>query len=207
MEKALGKSIPADVRCKIKSLVERYYIKYSFEETAPFKDDVLSRISAIRRATIKLRQTLQIDKTDGADGAARAALAKLATVMRHRQVVPSLKSDLLPRLIAGIDLAEQNVRTTTSFVDGEAWREFAISVKEAFKSSGLPCGASHDGGAAGNGSPFVRFFAELQRSFPEEKYRRHYNGSPATLAKEINRAGELGRTPSSTPQAVSGRAG
>lgn len=87
----------------------------------------------------------------------------------------------------GAELAERNVQAAASIPDGEAWQQMAWDMKSLFESCGLPFGASHEGNA-GEVSPFVRFFIQLQNSFPDEIPGRHYNGSPATLAKEINRA-------------------
>ena len=71
------------------------------------------------------------------------------------------------------------------FVEGSSWNNLTYELGELFAARGLPVGLGKfdDPGRA---SPFVSFFRELQRTFPEQ-YQRH-GSTNAGLTEAVTKA-------------------
>jgi hypothetical protein len=203
MEAALGQAIPDGVRNSVVTIVQSYFEWQRFEHNAPYLDDVLKRISAIKKAAEHFQQALRGPENTAEWDTNQVVRSQIGQSCEIQGVAPGLGQiesieSALSCLIWATGAAKTHFseRAEGGFSEGQAWQKMARSLKGLMREHSLPFGASQDSSKSKNsaGSPFVQFMQALQNSFPHD-LRRHHGISPFALAKEINRAEKLGRVP------------
>ena len=199
LETALDRSISEPVRKKIETAVSNYFSRQPFERAAPFLNDVVSRVSRIKKAALDLQSALSGTESDDRETQTQV-LVRLSEQIDLHGFEPGIDSlDAVQRMITALSFAASDAEQRfekdakeSGFVEGDAWARLVVKLREIMDTHGLPSGAaqSTDNPTSSDGSPFVRFFTTLQKMFPDDSLRRHSLASPQALARNMNRARE-----------------
>jgi hypothetical protein len=197
LEEALGNlNLDVEIRGQIRTIVSRYFLEHDLEQKAPCFNDVLKRITKIKRAAEELQGLLSDERSADIDSFIKAKIETawgdyVYKFPRHSPIyaLQSALDDALKGLAFGRYELEKDAAEV--FADGAAWQKLVRDLRSLMRQRGLPCGASQDRTKARSdeGSAFSKFVMVLQKTFPDAALRRH-NSDVFALAKAINRASQ-----------------
>ena len=197
VETAYGHNLSDDDRRAIVVLVDKYFFWQPSESAAPFVDDALRYLNRLEKTGRKFWETmLEREQIPTLIGEARLRADAIVFVQNHvgrylakfdfrKKTDWDGLIDVMGASMAAFIKAREYINGDSAnrgFVEGNAWNNFVWGLSEFAEQRQLPFRISKSDDPA-RASPFIRFFRELQESFPP-RFRRHHSSYTA-LAEAI----------------------
>jgi len=175
----------------IKAAVDAYFSAEPFERSAPFADAAIGALADIERASHEFLAACAIG------GMARllveATIDERIAPLKARDVLKQIRNLAMAVAEAREELTDPDA---PAFREGRAWARMVRDLHSIMTAAGLPGRISKSPGHNQEHSPFVRFFAALQTTFPVGLSRHEH--SLDGLAWALNRA--VGRLKAAKPE-------